>query len=32
MGLLRVGLDTLMQQDNRPVGSVRERIDRMLRI
>ncbi len=32
MGLLRVGLDTLMQQDNRPVSSVRERIDRMLRI
>ena len=32
MGLLRVGLDTLMQQDNRPTSSVREKIDRMLRI
>lgn len=32
MGLLRVGLDTLMQQNDRPVGSVREKIDRMLRI
>lgn len=32
MGLLRVGLDTYMQHDNRPVSSVRERIDRMLRI
>lgn len=32
LGLLRVGLDTIMQQDNRPVSSVRETIDRMLRI
>lgn len=32
MGLLRVGLDTLMQNNNRPVSSVREKIDRMLRI
>ena len=32
MGLLRVGLDTLQQENNRPVGSVRERIDRMLRV
>lgn len=32
MGLLRVGLDTLMQQTNRPTNSVREKIDRMLKI
>lgn len=33
MGLLRVGLDTLSQNDNsRPAGSVRERIDRMLKV
>lgn len=33
MGLLRVGLDTLGQNDaNRPAGSVRERIDRMLKV
>jgi cell division protein FtsA len=32
MGLLRVGLDTLQQENNRPAGSVRERIDRMLRV
>jgi cell division protein FtsA len=33
MGLLRVGLDTLGQNDNsRPVSSVRERIDRMLKV
>jgi cell division protein FtsA len=33
MGLLRVGLDTLGQNDaSRPVGSVRERIDRMLKV
>lgn len=33
MGLLRVGLDTLGQQDtSRPVGSVREKIDRMLKV
>ncbi len=31
MGLLRVGLDTL-QQDTRPANSVKEKIDRMLRI
>lgn len=33
MGLLRVGLDTLGQNDtNRPAGSVRERLDRMLKV
>jgi cell division protein FtsA len=32
MGLLRVGLDTVQQQNDRPTGSVREKIDRMLRI
>jgi len=32
MGLLRVGLDTLQQQSDRPAGSVREKLDRMLRI
>ncbi len=33
MGLLRVGLDTLGQQDtSRPAGSVREKIDRMLKV
>jgi len=33
MGLLRVGLDTLGQNDtNRPANSVRERIDRMLKV
>ena len=33
MGLLRVGLDTLGQQDtNRPAGSVRQKIDRMLKV
>lgn len=33
MGLLRVGLDTLGQNDtSRPTGSVRERIDRMLKV
>lgn len=31
LGLLRVGLDTL-QQDNRSANSVREKLDRMLRI
>lgn len=31
MGLLRVGLDTL-QQDSRPAQSVREKLDKMLRI
>lgn len=32
MGLLRVGADTLFQDNNRPTGSIRERIDRMLRV
>lgn len=33
MGLLRVGLDTMQQQDaGRVAGSIRERIDRMLRV
>lgn len=33
MGLLRVGLDTLQQQDaNRAAGSIKDRFDRMLRI
>jgi cell division protein FtsA len=32
MGLLRVGLDTLQQESNSPSGSIRERIDRMLRV
>lgn len=32
MGLLRVGLDTLQQDTDQPAGSVRERIDRMLRV
>jgi cell division protein FtsA len=32
MGLLRVGLDTVQQQNDKPTGSVREKIDRMLRI
>lgn len=32
MGLLRVGLDTLQQDANKPAGSIRERIDRMLRV
>lgn len=33
MGLLRVGLDTLGQNDtNRPVGSIKERLDRMLKV
>ena len=33
MGLLRVGLDTLHQQDaNRQAGSIKEKIDRMLRV
>jgi cell division protein FtsA len=32
MGLLRVGLDTLQQQDDKPVNSVKERIDRILKI
>ena len=33
MGLLRVGLDTLQQQDaNRAAGSIKDRFDRILRI
>ncbi len=32
MGLLRVGLDTLQQDNNKPTNSIRERIDRMLRV
>ena len=33
MGLLRVGLDTLGQQDsNRSAGSVRQKLDRMLKV
>ncbi len=32
MGLLRVGIDTLQQDSDRPTRSVREKIDRMLRI
>ena len=32
MGLLRVGADTLLQESNHPAGSIRERIDRMLRV
>lgn len=33
MGLLRVGLDTMHQQDiNRQTGSIKEKIDRMLRV
>lgn len=32
MGLLRVGLDTLQQELDRPGGSMREKIDKMLRV
>lgn len=32
MGLLRVGHDTLVQQNEQPAGSVRQKIDRMLKI
>lgn len=32
MGLLRVGADTLFQDNNKPAGSMRERIDRILRV
>lgn len=32
MGLVRVGLDTLEQELNKPTGSIRERIDRMLQV
>lgn len=32
MGLLRVGNDTLSQQDDKPTHSMKEKLDRMLRI
>jgi cell division protein FtsA len=32
MGLLRVGADTLSHENGRPAGSIREKIDRMLRV
>ena len=32
MGLLRVGLDTLQQDNNQPAGSIREKLDRMLKV
>jgi cell division protein FtsA len=32
MGLLRVGLDTIQQQDNNGSGSIKERIDRILKV
>lgn len=32
MGLLRVGMDTLAQANNKPTDSIRERIDRILRV
>ena len=32
MGLLRVGIDTLQQEQGAPTGSVREKIDRMLQV
>ncbi|MDZ7786021.1 MAG: cell division FtsA domain-containing protein [Candidatus Saccharibacteria bacterium] len=32
MGLLRVGADTLSHESGRPAGSIREKIDRMLRV
>lgn len=32
MGLLRVGLDTLQQQEGLSTGTIRQKIDRMLRI
>lgn len=32
MGLLRVGMDTLAQASNRPTDSIKERIDRILRV
>lgn len=32
MGLLRVGADTMSHESGRPAGSIRERIDRMLRV
>ena len=32
MGLLRVGIDTMQQAGNAPTNSIREKLDRMLRI
>lgn len=32
MGLMRVGLDTIQQQEGAETGTIRQRIDRMLRI
>lgn len=32
MGLLRVGMDTITQANNQPTDSIRERIDRILRV
>ncbi len=32
MGLLRVGMDTLNQQGNSPINSIKERIDRILKV
>lgn len=32
MGLLRVGHDTLAQQNGQPAGNIKEKIDRMLRV
>lgn len=32
MGLLRVGMDTLSQAEDRPTDSIKERIDRILRV
>lgn len=32
MGLLRVGMDTIAQATNQPTDSIRERIDRILRV
>lgn len=32
MGLLRVGMDTMAQAKNQPTDSIRERIDRILRV
>src|SRR5665213_2731167 len=32
MGLLRVGLDTMLQANSTPTNSVREKLDRMLRV
>jgi cell division protein FtsA len=32
MGLLRVGLDTMQQASGSSTGSIREKLDRMLRV